>query len=90
MRTARALVAALAFCTTLPAAALAQVTTADLIGRVTDTSGAVLPGVTVTVVKNTPIFNVLGSALGTSTFVVISNVGNSIARQMQFAARFTF
>ena len=90
MRTARALVAALVFCTALPAAALAQVTTADLIGRVTDTSGAVLPGVTVTVVTNTPIFNVLGSAFGTSTFGVISNVGNSIARQMQFAARFTF
>src|SRR5262245_50207662 len=29
----------------------AQVTTADLIGRVTDTSGAVLPGVTVTVTQ---------------------------------------
>ena len=41
-------------------------------------------------VTNTPIFNVPGSALGTPTFGVISNVGNSIARQMQFAARFTF
>src|SRR6266568_5359412 len=29
-------------------AAFAQVTTADIVGRVTDTSGAVLPGVTVT------------------------------------------
>jgi hypothetical protein len=41
-------------------------------------------------VTNTPIFNVPGSALGTPTFGVISNVGNSIARQMQFAARLTF
>jgi len=41
-------------------------------------------------VTNTPIFNVPGSQLGTPTFGVISNVGNSIARQMQFAARFTF
>jgi hypothetical protein len=41
-------------------------------------------------VTNTPIFNVPGSALGTPTFGVISNVGNSIARQMQFAARVTF
>ena len=39
---------------------------------------------------NTPVFNVPGSQLGTPTFGVISNVGNSIARQMQFAARFTF
>ena len=41
-------------------------------------------------ITNTPIFNVPGSALGTPTFGVISNVGNSIARQMQCAARFTF
>jgi hypothetical protein len=41
-------------------------------------------------VTNTPSFNVPGAALGTPTFGVISNVGNSIARQMQFGARFTF
>jgi len=39
-------VAALALMLTTPA--LAQVTTADIVGRVTDSSGAVLPGVTVT------------------------------------------
>ena len=33
----------------LPAAAAAQVTTADIVGRVTDSSGAVLPGATVTI-----------------------------------------
>lgn len=41
-------------------------------------------------VTNTPNFNVPGSALGTPTFALISDVGNSIARQMPFAARFTF
>jgi len=41
-------------------------------------------------ITNTPILNVPGVAGGTRTFGVISNVGNSIARQMQFAARFTF
>jgi hypothetical protein len=39
-------IAALALLLTTPA--LAQVTTADIVGRVTDSSGAVLPGVTVT------------------------------------------
>src|ERR1051325_7789263 len=33
----------------ISSAALAQVTTADLVGRVTDASNAVLPGVTVTI-----------------------------------------
>ena len=33
----------------IPAAALGQVTTADIVGRVTDATGAVLPGATVTV-----------------------------------------
>jgi len=33
----------------LPGAAAAQVTTADIVGRVTDSSGAVLPGATVTI-----------------------------------------
>jgi hypothetical protein len=36
-------------CLFLHAAASAQVTSADIVGRVTDTTGAVLPGVTVTV-----------------------------------------
>src|SRR6185295_14713633 len=34
---------------TLPSAVSAQVTTADIVGRVTDATGAVLPGVTITV-----------------------------------------
>jgi Carboxypeptidase regulatory-like domain len=34
---------------TLPAAVSAQVTTADIVGRVTDSSGGVLPGATVTI-----------------------------------------
>src|ERR1043166_949725 len=38
-----------ACCVVLRALAFAQVTTADIVGRVTDTSGAVLPGVAVTV-----------------------------------------
>ncbi len=36
-------------------AAFAQVTTADIVGRVTDTSGAVLPGVTVTAENLAPL-----------------------------------
>jgi carboxypeptidase family protein len=39
----------LALCLLTPALAVAQVTTADIVGRVTDSSGAVLPGVTVTI-----------------------------------------
>jgi len=42
-------IAAAAFCLTLHAAASAQVTTADIVGRVTDTTGGVLPGATVTI-----------------------------------------
>jgi len=51
MRTAWAPIIALAVYMSLPTVVLAQVTTADLVGRVTDTSGAVLPGVTVTVTQ---------------------------------------
>ena len=52
MRTARWLIATLIFAIGLAhAVVFAQVTTADLVGRVTDTSGAVLPGVTVTVTQ---------------------------------------
>ena len=36
-------------CLSVPAIAAAQVTTADIVGRVTDTTGAVLPGATVTI-----------------------------------------
>src|SRR5262245_66535793 len=51
MRTAR-FVATLIFAAGLGHAVIsAQVTTADLVGRVTDNSGAVLPGVTVTVTQ---------------------------------------
>ena len=39
---------------------------------------------------NTANFAPPGSALGTPTFGRISSVGNSIARQMQFAVRFLF
>jgi hypothetical protein len=50
MRTARWIVAALILALVLGHDGVsAQVTTADLIGRVTDTSGAVLPGVTITI-----------------------------------------
>ena len=40
-----------ALCLLLASAAYAQVTTADILGRVTDSTGAVLPGVNVTVVN---------------------------------------
>jgi hypothetical protein len=46
-RFAGASVAALALL--LPSTAVAQVTTADIVGRVTDSTGAVLPGATVTI-----------------------------------------
>src|SRR5262245_39500553 len=38
-----------AFCLLLPTLVYAQVTTADIVGRVTDSTGAVLPGATVTI-----------------------------------------
>jgi len=41
-------------------------------------------------VTNTPSFAPPGSALGTPTFGRISSIGNSIARQMQFAVRYVF
>jgi len=49
MIAARSVVAAAALALMLHTAAFAQVTTADIVGRITDASGAVLPGVTVTV-----------------------------------------
>src|SRR5262245_45244689 len=49
MRSARWLVGVLTTALAVHAVAFAQVTTADLVGRVADTSGAVLPGVTVTI-----------------------------------------
>src|SRR5262245_495435 len=51
MRSARWFAGLLTAALAAHAVAFAQVTTADLIGRVTDTSGAVLPGVTVTVTQ---------------------------------------
>src|SRR5712671_2337964 len=44
----RSYVSAAILCVAMPAAAAAQVTTADIVGRVVDASGGVLPGVTVT------------------------------------------
>jgi Carboxypeptidase regulatory-like domain len=49
MVAARTSLIAVAFSIALHASASAQVTTADILGRVVDSSGAVLPGVTVTV-----------------------------------------
>ena len=43
MFSARSVAAAVAFCVILHTAVFAQVTTADIVGRVTDASGAVLP-----------------------------------------------
>ena len=40
---------AFVFCITVPSRAVVQVTTADIVGRITDNSGAVLPGVTITI-----------------------------------------
>ena len=51
MRSAWAPIVALAVYVSLPTVVLAQVTPADLIGRVTDTSRAELPGVTVPVTQ---------------------------------------
>ena len=48
---------------TVPSAAFAQVTTADIVGRVTDTSAAVLPGVTVTI-ENTGTGDVRSAVTG--------------------------
>jgi len=45
----RCFVSLIALCLALPAAARAQVTTADIVGRVTDSTGGVLPGATITV-----------------------------------------
>jgi glucose dehydrogenase len=49
MLAARLCAGVVALCLILASPAAAQVTTADIVGRVTDTSGAVLPGVTVTI-----------------------------------------
>ena len=49
MRAARPLATAVAVLCLAVHPAFAQLTTADIVGRVTDTTGAVLPGVTVTV-----------------------------------------
>ena len=49
MFSARSVLAAVAFCVILHTAVFAQVTTGDIVGRVTDSSGGVLPGATVTI-----------------------------------------
>ena len=49
MRSARSAIGTLTLVLALHTLALAQGTTADIVGRVTDSSGGVLPGVTVTV-----------------------------------------
>src|SRR5580765_8016640 len=49
MVSARSVIAAAAFCMVLNIAVFAQVTSGDIVGRVTDSSGGVLPGATVTI-----------------------------------------
>ena len=49
MFAARFAVGALLILLTIPASALAQVTTGEIVGRVADESGGVLPGATITV-----------------------------------------
>src|SRR5215831_3985309 len=45
----RAVLTELLLCLAVPVVAMAQVTTGDVLGRVTDPSGAVLPGATITI-----------------------------------------
>jgi hypothetical protein len=67
----------------LQGVAAAQVTTADIVGRITDTTGAVLPGATVT--SANPNLN-----FGTAGFGSVASTGNAIPRQIQFAAKLFF
>ncbi len=71
MFSARSVAAAFAVCLTLHTAAAAQVTSGDIVGRVTDSTGGVLPGATVTIehlgthyVRTAPA-NTIGSRLKT-------------------------
>lgn len=52
MSVPRRVLCSVAICLGLAVPALAQVTTADLVGRVTDASGGALPGVTVTITND--------------------------------------